>query len=155
MFADIARGKLRLLILYMLRDSPKHGYALMKALRSLFGRGPSPGTLYPMLRELLEEGLIEVRIRSSGGRIVKEYALTEEGVKYLEKHSAEVEELSRIVRAIDVVRRYQLDALGRVLKELLEVLPDLDEERLSRVLSVARECVEKLERVLEEVRRGG
>ena len=150
---DVIRGKFKLLLLYLLKDSPKHGYLLMKELGRFVGRAPSPGTVYPMLRELLMEGLIEVRVRASGGRVIKEYTITRDGLKYLEERSEELSRLTRVLAAVEVLRRANLDVVGRVLKELLEVLPDLDGEEQVRVLNVLRECSEKLIKTLEEVRK--
>ncbi len=151
--ADAMRGKFKLLLLYLLKDSPKHGYLLMKKLSEFIGHTPSPGTVYPALRDLLMEGLIEVRVRASGGRVVKEYTITEDGLKYLEEHSDEVRKLARMLAAVEILKKADLDTMKKAFRELLEVLPDLDEEGQARVLNVLKECGEKLIKTLEEVRK--
>ena len=153
--ADAMRGKLKLLLLYLLRSEPKHGYSLMKELSEFMGHMPSPGTVYPALRDLLKDGLIEVRIRASGGRVVKEYSITEEGLKYLEERSDEVRRLARMLTAVEILKRADLDTMKKAFKKLLEVLPDLDEEGQARVLNALKECGERLIKVLEEVGRHG
>jgi len=151
--ADAMRGKFKLLLLYLLKGSPKHGYLLMKKLSKFMGHTPSPGTVYPALRDLLMEGLIEVRVRASGGRVIKEYKITEDGLKYLEERSDEVRKLARMLTAVEILKKADLEMLKKAFRELLEALPDLDEEGQARVLNVLKECGERLIKTLEEVRR--
>ena len=83
------RGVLRYLLLAALRDGPKHGYELIKWLE---GRthglySPSPGTVYPTLQLLEDQGL--VRAESQEERRV--YHLTDAGRAELEAHAGTVE----------------------------------------------------------------
>ncbi|WP_255196027.1 helix-turn-helix transcriptional regulator [Halorarius litoreus] len=50
-----------LLMLVALRDSQTHGKGLMEDLERVFGADLSPGTVYPRLHELEEEGVLEVQ----------------------------------------------------------------------------------------------
>src|SRR5882672_2888584 len=54
-------GDMKYVILKMLRDKPMHGYEVMKALEeSMQGcYKPSPGTVYPTLQWLEDEGLVK------------------------------------------------------------------------------------------------
>jgi len=72
-----AHGQLRLYLLALLETGPKHGYELITALADRFGGTyrPSPGTVYPRLARLEEEGLVR---RSDDGRRAT-YALTDAG----------------------------------------------------------------------------
>lgn len=72
-----AHGALRLYLLSLLADGPKHGYELMRALSDRFGGTytPSAGTIYPRLAKLEEEGL--VRTELDGRRTI--YCITEAG----------------------------------------------------------------------------
>lgn len=72
-----AHGQLRLYLLALLDTGPKHGYELITALSDKFGGTyrPSPGTVYPRLARLEEEGLVT---RSDEGRKGL-YALTDAG----------------------------------------------------------------------------
>jgi len=72
-----AHGQLRLYLLALLESGPKHGYELITALTDRFGGTyrPSPGTIYPRLARLEEEGLVT---RSDEGRKAT-YALTDAG----------------------------------------------------------------------------
>jgi DNA-binding PadR family transcriptional regulator len=72
-------GEVRLVILSLLDERPNHGYQLMTDLRDRLGDlyRSSAGTIYPTLKQLEKEGLIESRIKE--GRNV--YRLTKEGRK--------------------------------------------------------------------------
>jgi len=84
-----------LLILYLLlRDGDLHGYELMKRIKSET-RGsisPSPGSIYPALRELASRGLVEVRSDELGRKI---YSLTERGREVILRKKEFVEHLIR------------------------------------------------------------
>src|SRR5690606_33423134 len=53
-------GRLRLYLLKLLDESPRHGYEIISLLRDRFLGiySPSPGTIYPRLARLEEEGLV-------------------------------------------------------------------------------------------------
>ncbi|WP_372699449.1 PadR family transcriptional regulator [Arthrobacter sp. JSM 101049] len=72
-----AHGAMRLYLLHLLEDGPKHGYEIIKALTDRFGGtySPSAGSVYPRLAKLEEEGLVSTR--REGRRNL--YDLTAEG----------------------------------------------------------------------------
>ncbi|KAB8332057.1 PadR family transcriptional regulator [Scytonema tolypothrichoides VB-61278] len=84
----VRRGEARYLLLDALRDEPKHGYEIIKALeeRSSGQYAPSPGTVYPTLQYLEDMGL--VRADQEAARRV--YHLTEKGRTELDAHAEEV-----------------------------------------------------------------
>ena len=77
-----AHGQLRLYLLSLLESGPKHGYELITDLSDRFGGTyrPSPGTVYPRLARLEEEGLV-VRVDEERKST---YALTDAGRAELE-----------------------------------------------------------------------
>jgi DNA-binding PadR family transcriptional regulator len=83
-----AHGQLRLYLLGLLESGPKHGYELITALSDRFGGTyrPSPGTIYPRLARLEEEGLVE---RVEDGR-KGTYTLTDAGRRELAARSADL-----------------------------------------------------------------
>lgn len=108
MRAVFAHGQLRLYLLALLEHGPRHGYELITALSDRFGGTyrPSPGTIYPRLARLEEEGLVR-RVGSGGRRAT--YELTPAGLGELEARRddlAEIEEsLADTVRELaDQVR---------------------------------------------------
>jgi DNA-binding PadR family transcriptional regulator len=102
-------GRLRLYLLRLLDEEPRHGYEVIRMLRDQFMGvyAPSPGTIYPRLARLEEEGL--VTHDEVNGR--KVYRITDAGRQELhdrEDELAELEqELSDSVR--DVVREVKED----------------------------------------------
>jgi len=84
-------GGLRLYLLKLLDEAPRHGYEVIRLLQDRFMGvyAPSPGTIYPRLARLEEEGLINV-IPDPGDRRRRQVSLTEAGSerwKELERRS--------------------------------------------------------------------
>jgi DNA-binding PadR family transcriptional regulator len=75
--AVFAHGQLRLYLLALLNEGPRHGYEVIRALEERFNGlySPSAGTVYPRLAKLEEEGLVE---RTDDGRKAT-YAITDAG----------------------------------------------------------------------------
>jgi DNA-binding PadR family transcriptional regulator len=96
-----AHGNLRLYLLSLLAESPKHGYELIQALSDKFGGtySPSAGTIYPRLAKLEEEGLVT---KASEGRKTV-YAITDAGRAELAEREHELDAIEDEVT--DSVRR--------------------------------------------------
>lgn len=75
------RGDARLAILLLLEEEPKNGYGLMQEIEERSGGvwRPSPGSVYPALSQLEDEGLIEPTADER-----KAFTLTDEGRAYVE-----------------------------------------------------------------------
>jgi DNA-binding PadR family transcriptional regulator len=73
----LGRGDIRPLLLTGLSVGPAHGYELMRRLETGSGGAwsPSPGSVYPSLQLLVDEGLLTCTI-DSGKKV---YALTDAG----------------------------------------------------------------------------
>ena len=71
------RGDVRAAILSVLSDAPRNGYQVIQEIAERTGGAwkPSPGSIYPTLQQLEDEGLVVQT--EDGGR--KAYALTDEG----------------------------------------------------------------------------
>jgi len=85
------RGDVRAAILSLLAEQPRNGYQIMRELaeRSHGAWRPSPGSVYPQLQQLEDEGLVrqEASGVAPGGRV---FALTDTGRTYVEKHRDEL-----------------------------------------------------------------
>ena len=85
------RGNVRAAILSLLSEQPRNGYQIMRELaeRSQGAWRPSPGSVYPSLQQLEDEGLVreEPSGVAPGGRV---FALTDAGRAYVAKHRAEL-----------------------------------------------------------------
>ncbi|HZO98575.1 MAG TPA: PadR family transcriptional regulator [Gaiellaceae bacterium] len=78
------RGDVRAAILLLLEEEPRNGYQVMQELEQRSGGAwrPSPGSVYPALQLLADEGLIRGESRE-GGTV---YELTEAGRAHLDEH---------------------------------------------------------------------
>src|SRR5438045_8859783 len=85
MRAEELKGHLDAVLLAALEGGPRHGYAVIEALRqSTGGRLALPtGTIYPALRRLEQAGLIAGSWSVVGGRRRREYKLTAAGTRGL------------------------------------------------------------------------
>ena len=75
------RGFLSFLVLRMISKKDISGEEIRKEVEKRKGCKPSPGTIYPVLKELKKEGLIQ-EVKNSGK--TKKYKLTDRGKKELE-----------------------------------------------------------------------
>ncbi|HEY9593240.1 MAG TPA: PadR family transcriptional regulator [Spirochaetia bacterium] len=84
-------GELRLALLSLLKDGPKHGYELMKTLEARSGGTyrASAGAVYPTLQQLEDEGMV-TSLSQEGKRV---YQITETGLRELERAAASVDEM--------------------------------------------------------------
>ena len=79
-------GELRLVVLALIAEQPRHGYQIIKEIedRLAGSYSPSPGVIYPTLTLLDELG--QATVEEKDGR--KLYAITPEGLAYLDVHKA-------------------------------------------------------------------
>jgi DNA-binding PadR family transcriptional regulator len=79
-----AHGDLRLVVLHLIAEKPRHGYEIIKAIEERVGGAysPSPGVIYPTLTLLEELGHVTVGAAAEGGR--KLHEITLEGLAFLD-----------------------------------------------------------------------
>jgi DNA-binding PadR family transcriptional regulator len=113
-------GRLRLYLLRLLDEEPRHGYEVIRMLRDQFMGvyAPSPGTIYPRLARLEEEGL--VTHDEVDGR--KVYRITDAGRQELHDRQDELAELEQELS--DSVR----DVVREVKEDVRETVRSLREE---------------------------
>ena len=87
----VRRGDVRSAILDVLRGEPMNGYQLINQIaeRSAGAWKPSPGSVYPTLQQLEDEGLIEADAES--GR--RTFRLTADGERYVDENAGELAEV--------------------------------------------------------------
>ncbi|NKZ04672.1 helix-turn-helix transcriptional regulator [Actinomadura latina] len=90
-------GRLRLYLLKLLEESPRHGYEVIRLLQDRFlgVYSPSPGTIYPRLARLESEGLVTHEVIKGK----KVYSLTDKGREELERRMDELAELEEEISA--------------------------------------------------------
>ena len=113
-------GRLRLYLLKLLDESPRHGYEVIRLLQDRFMGvyAPSPGTIYPRLARLEEEGL--VTHDEADGR--KVYRITEKGREELRSRSDDLSELE------DEITASVRDIAREVTEDVRETVRNLREE---------------------------
>jgi DNA-binding PadR family transcriptional regulator len=92
-----SHGMLRLYLLKLLDESPRHGYDVIRLLEDRFMGlyAPSPGTIYPRLQRLEAEGLVTQS--QEGGR--KVYRITDAGREELRRRQDELDHLEAEIRS--------------------------------------------------------
>ena len=111
-------GALRLVVLGLIAEEPRHGYDIIKALEAKFqgSYSPSPGAIYPMLQMLEEADLVVSEANGNKRR----YSITEQGKAYLQENA---EELSRINAQIDEVSAEEGEiSLGDEVREVAKAV---------------------------------
>jgi DNA-binding PadR family transcriptional regulator len=123
-----AHGSLRLYLLSLLAESPKHGYELIQALSDRFGGtySPSAGTIYPRLAKLEEEGLVTKAV--DGRKTV--YAITDAGRAELAEREHE----------LDAIEDEVTDSVRRLADEVRAGVNDAMRSLRADLASAAREA---------------
>jgi DNA-binding PadR family transcriptional regulator len=146
-------GQLRLVLLKLIADEPRHGYDLIRAIEELTGGeyAPSPGVVYPTLTLLQDMGFIE-EAAVEGAR--KPFQVTDEGRAHLEEKSDEVEDLLERLSGLAPNRAHQAGpAIGRAIKNLMTALSHrvsrdgFDEDLLHEIAAILDEAAQRVERV--------
>jgi DNA-binding PadR family transcriptional regulator len=83
-------GELRLVILALIAEKPRHGYEIIKALGERVGGdySPSPGVVYPTLTLLEDMGYASASVDAANRKL---YAITPEGQNFLNENKAQVD----------------------------------------------------------------
>ncbi|WP_035845723.1 PadR family transcriptional regulator [Kitasatospora azatica] len=120
MSSVFAHGRLRLYLLKLLEESPRHGYEVIRLLEERFHGlyAPSAGTVYPRLAKLEQEGLVEHS--TEGGR--KVYRITDAGRAELTARQEDLAELE--VEISDSVAQLA----GAIREDVRDLAKDLRDE---------------------------
>lgn len=147
-------GELRLVLLKLIADEPRHGYDLIRALEELTAGeyAPSPGVIYPTLTLLQDMGLIE-EAKEKGPR--KPFQITDEGRKHLEDKAEEVESLFERLEEEFAPRERSSGGppIGRAVGNLMNALSHrigrdgIDEDLLHEIATILDEAAQRIERV--------
>jgi DNA-binding PadR family transcriptional regulator len=140
-----AHGSLRLYLLSLLAEEPRHGYELIQALSDRFGGTyvPSAGTIYPRLAKLEEEGLVT---KTTDGRKTV-YAITDAGRAELAAREPE----------LDAIEDEVTDSVRRLADEVRAGVNDAMRTLRAELASAAREAKRDATRVdpRQEAREAG
>ena len=111
-------GALRLVVLGLIAEQPRHGYDIIKALEARFqgAYSPSPGAIYPMLQMLEEADLVSSQMQGAK----KLFSITEEGQAYLEENRVDLDRINaQIDEASEEIQGVSLGAEFRALRKTL------------------------------------
>jgi DNA-binding PadR family transcriptional regulator len=143
-------GEMRLVILRLIREKPRHGYEIIKALEERMHGcyTPSAGSVYPTLQMLEDQGF--VRIVEEDGK--KVYHITPEGERFLDDNQDVLEDIGERIR--EAVRGVAGGAVGdvntafaqlakRVFKDAWRSGPD--SERTAKIAEILRRAAADIE----------
>jgi DNA-binding PadR family transcriptional regulator len=144
--------ELRLILLKLIEEQPRHGYDLIREIEERSGGAyaPSPGVIYPTLTMLDDMGLVEAK--AEGAR--KAFAITDAGIAELAEKAAEVEALfQRLAELGEHHARTSGGPIRRAMGNLRAVLQErlggseVDPETLHAVADILDEAARKIERL--------
>ncbi|TSB47793.1 PadR family transcriptional regulator [Alkalicoccobacillus porphyridii] len=141
------RGDLKVVLLLLLNEQPRHGYDLIKGLKEKFNGfySPSPGSIYPLL-QLLEDQRHVTHTKEGRKKV---FSITKEGQTYLEEHQDSDPIMTRLnmfktsnVEEITIIR----DEIQSVSEELFKVGRQsmMDEEKKAAFLQLLKDTKQQL-----------
>jgi len=146
-------AELRLILLKLIADQPRHGYDLIRAIEELSGGAyaPSPGVVYPTLTLLTDMALIEDRPDGGARKLL---AITETGTLHLAEQREAVETALARLAAL-AADREKTDAapIRRAMHNLKAVLEHrltqqgVDRDTLLATAALIDEAAAKIERL--------
>lgn len=144
---------LKLILLKLIADLPRHGYDLIREIESLSGEvyAPSPGVVYPTLTLLADMDLVAEK-PGEGSR--KLFAITDAGMAYLAENRATLTEVmeklaslaSKAERTDGAPIRRAMHNLGLAIHGRLE-REGADAQTMFDVASLIDEAASKIERL--------
>jgi DNA-binding PadR family transcriptional regulator len=146
-------GELRLVLLRLIAEQPRHGYDLIRAIEELTHGtyAPSPGVVYPTLTMLQDMGLIREN-ETEGSR--KVFAVTPEGEAYLADRKDEIDGLMSRLEGLGESKRKAGGApIKRAVGNLLSALwhratrEDMNDDRLHEIAAILDEAAQRIERL--------
>ena len=148
----LEHGDLRLLVLALLAEKPRHGYEVMRELEDRTGGAyrPSPGVIYPTLSLLEDEGFV-VPIAAEGGR--KAYEATPAGRETLEASRAAVDAIFERLEQAAAQSSGARPKLQRAMQNVGVALAlrlkrgDVTETQVDTIAAILDEAAGRIERI--------
>ena len=146
-------GELRLVLLHLIAQSPRHGYDLIREIEELTGGAyaPSPGVVYPLLT-LLDEMELTTEQVSEGAK--KRYAITDAGRRELAENAELVEALMTRLHELGAERsRGEGTPIRRAMQNLRVALQhrvqrgEMTEDTLHDIAALIDEVAQRIERL--------
>jgi DNA-binding PadR family transcriptional regulator len=144
-----SRGDIRTAVLALVAEQPRHGYEIIQEIaeRTSGAWRPSPGSVYPTLSQLEDEGLVRVE-QADGRRVVH---LTEEGTRYVEEHREELDAVWASVGRDDDESTVELwEQLGQLHAAAAQVMSAGTPEQIASATTTITEARKAIYRLLAE-----
>jgi len=150
---------MKYVILKLLKDKPRHGYEVMKELQErLHGcYSPSPGTVYPTLQWLEDEGLVVAK-EVEGKKV---YEITDAGRRFLEEHRDVVDDIfERVREAVDSTLGGKMADVNRSLGRLVKAVyrtgwRSRDEATREGLVKILDRAMAEVEALVDAARSAG
>ncbi len=144
-------GDMKYVILKLVRDKPRHGYEVMKELEERMHGcySPSPGTVYPTLQWLEDEGLVVAR-EVDGKKV---YEITDTGRTFLDDNKDTVEDIfDRVRETVERTVGGSMVEVNRALGQLVKTVyrtgwkadGDAARKRVAEILAKAAAEIDEL-----------
>ena len=147
--------ELRLVLLSLIGEEPRHGYDLIRQIEERTGGAyaPSPGIVYPTLTMLQDMGLIR---ESDSGGTRKVYSATPEGVSHLAEHRSQADALLARIAELAALRKGDHAPVRRAMRNLHSALAEKithsqdsgadDDALMHRIAALLDDVTQKIER---------
>jgi DNA-binding PadR family transcriptional regulator len=135
--------------LLLLAEAPRNGYQIIQELgeRSRGTWRPSPGSVYPVLQQLEDEGLVV----SSAADVGRLYRITEAGSSYVDSHRAEMgKPWEEAANAVSPPAMELAQLIPQVIGAIKQVLHAGTERQIKQASAVLTETRRALYRILAE-----
>ena len=145
------RGILSIYILHSLKNKPKSGYGLINEIKDITNGTwiPSKGTLYPLLKNLEKEKLIQLKTIEARGKNI--YQITNEGNKILESLIRQKQQIvqkfiqfSKLV--VEILDKEENDILNMLIKIRINSLEQTSKQR-EEVKMILEDCLNNLKQL--------
>jgi DNA-binding PadR family transcriptional regulator len=148
------KGNLKYVILDLLKDSPSHGYEIIRKLEEVSHGfySPSAGSVYPTLQLLEDMGY--VKATEQDGK--KVYAITDEGKKYLQEHEETIHKIKEHVHGwwgasgLHEEFRDMMHEFRGLARELVGKGRRIQPEKISRIKEILVKAKTDIAQVLKE-----
>jgi DNA-binding PadR family transcriptional regulator len=141
--ARVKRGDVRAAVLALLAEEPRNGYQIIQEIAARSGGvwQPSPGSVYPALQQLKDEGLIHPEDEG--------FSLTDEGRAYMTEHADEVDAPWEVVAGREHGGMREMRPLvGQVAMAAMQVVHAGSESQIAEAQRVLKDTRRSLYRIL-------
>ncbi|HEU4514503.1 MAG TPA: PadR family transcriptional regulator [Nocardioidaceae bacterium] len=144
----VRRGDVRAAILDVLAEQPMNGYQIIQQIADRSGGAwkPSPGSVYPTLQQLEDEGLVD-GADVEGRRVLR---LTDEGRAYVAEHPDEMEGTWRAFDSRDEETHELKPVIGQVMAAVWQIVMSGNRQQQAEAAEILANARRKLYGLLAE-----